>query len=96
MSAATASNSVKRRHGKPACPRARVTAVRPPGMKRETSDQLAAARGELALGPGEGLLRLASMKEALVARVPKRRPTRYAVLSPRNAPQAAATMISGR
>ena len=37
MSAATASNTAKRRHGNASVPAARVMAVRPPGMKRETT-----------------------------------------------------------
>ena len=65
MSAATASNTAKRRHGKSAAPALSVTAVRPPGMKRATAISSPAHR-ELALGPADGLPRLIAVKEALL------------------------------
>ncbi len=76
MTAATAVAAAKRRRGYPVSPQVRVTAVRPPGMKRQTtmscgpnrsSDRSAHARAFMPFGVAKNLRAVAG---------PKRRPRR--------------------
>lgn len=94
MTAAAAVALVNRPRGYRVSPQVRVTAVRPPGMKRQTmmscvpkrwSDVCAHARARFPFGVA---------KNRRSAAGPKRRPMRYDRLSPRKAPAAAAATSS--
>jgi len=83
----------KRRHEYLMSPQLRVTAVRPPGMNRQTmmspmpyrcSERSAQARRAAPFSPE---------KNRRVAHGPKRHPIRYDRLSPANAPAAAHSRI---
>src|ERR671933_1466065 len=81
---------MKRRHGNSSSPALKVTAVRPPGMKRAIA--ISSPPRSFSWRSAHSIRRrdFSPPKKRSTTRVPKRRPIQYAVLSPRNAPAAAA------
>jgi hypothetical protein len=77
-------------------PGVRVTAHRPPGIKRAIA--ISSPPRSVNWRPAHSIRRrdFSPPKKRLTTRVPKRRPIQYALLSPRNAPAAAAGTIIAR
>jgi hypothetical protein len=76
MTAAIAVAAVKRRRGYPVSPQVRVTAVRPPGMKRQTMMSCGPNRSSDRSAHARALVPFAVAKNRRCTAGPKRRPRR--------------------
>ena len=76
MTAATAVAVVKRRRGYPVSPQVRVTAVRPPGMKRQTTMSCVPHRASDRSAYARAFMPFAVLKNLRCTAGPKRRPRR--------------------
>lgn len=92
--AATAVPMTNFLRGYPVSPQVTVTAVRPAGMNRQTMISCIPKRASERSAHARVAFPFWVEKNRRCAAGPKRRPTRYARLSPRNAPAAAAATSS--